>query len=375
MNNSDFIKKIITDGLVEKDVKDIAIKISNGERISDSEAVTLYEKAELGLLGMLAFDVKQKKSDNKVFFNRNFHIEPTNVCVNNCRFCSYKKPQGDSQAWELSMDEILHKVAQYKGSKATEVHIVGGVHPDRDIDYYCKLMQEVKKIIPGIVVKAFTAVEIEYMINKAGLSIKDGLQKLKDNGLQCIPGGGAEIFDEQLRAEICPEKTKSDVWLQIHKTAHQLGIETNATILYGHKETYAQRVDHMSRLRKLQDETHGFSAFIPLKYRKANNQMSSTGEVSITEDLKNYAIARIYLDNFPHIKAYWVMSGLETTKLALQYGADDIDGTVNDSTKIYTMAGVTGEQTQTVEQLVDLIKSVNLVPVERDTFYNELKVW
>ncbi len=373
MVDTNSITAIIDNGDMDGDIREIAKKAYQGIRISDGEALALYERAPLPLLGMLAFGIKNKKTGSKVFYNRNFHIEPTNVCVNNCRFCSYKKPQGDPQAWELSMDEILHKVATYRDSRATEVHIVGGVHPDRDIDYYCNLMREVKRIMPGIVVKAFTAVEIEYMINKAGLSLEEGLKKLKEAGLEAIPGGGAEIFDEELRAEICPEKTKSSVWLDIHRTAHNLDIETNATMLYGHKETYAQRVDHMSRLRRLQDETHGFSAFIPLKYRNENNQMSALGEVPLTEDLRNYAMARIYLDNFPHVKAYWVMSGLETTKLALQYGADDIDGTVNDSTKIYTMAGVSGKPTMTVEQIREVIESAGLQPVERDTFYNEIK--
>ena len=369
------MENFIQNSLEDTDIKKIALKVIDNKRINEDEALILFERAGLSLLGFLAFEIKKRKTGQKVYFNRNFHIEPTNVCVNNCKFCSYKKPKGDAQAWELSMSEILKRVEYYKNSNATEVHIVGGVHPDRDIDYYCSLMQNVKKIIPGIVVKAFTAVEIEYMISKAGLSLYDGLKKLKDNGLECIPGGGAEIFDENLRKEICPEKTSSENWLKIHQTAHELGIPTNATMLYGHKESYAQRIDHLKRLRNLQDKTSGFSAFIPLKFRKENNSMSFLGEVSITEDLKNYAISRIYLDNFPHIKAYWVMSGQEVTSLALQYGADDIDGTVNDSTKIYTMAGVEGKPVMTVEQLVNLIKSTGLIPVERDTFYNELKVW
>jgi aminodeoxyfutalosine synthase len=372
-DNTNTLKSLVANGLADDDIKNIAYKILDGNRISDDEALALYQRADLGMLGMLAFEIKRRKSGNNVYYNRNFHIEPTNVCINNCRFCSYKKPKDDPQAWELSMDEILHRVAAYKGSKATEVHIVGGVHPDRDIDYYCSLIREAKKIIPGIVVKAFTAVKIEYMVNKAGLALRDGLQKLKDAGLESMPGGVAEIFNEELRAKICPEKTKSSKWLEIHRTAHQLGISTNATMLYGHLETYAQRIDHLNRLRTLQDETHGFSAFIPLKYRHENNSMSNIGEVPLLEDLKNYAVSRIFLDNFPHIKAYWVMSGLETTRLALQFGADDIDGTVNDSTKIYTMAGVGGKPVMTVEQIVDLIKSENLVPVERDTFYNIIK--
>ncbi|MCQ2975733.1 MAG: aminofutalosine synthase MqnE [Bacteroidales bacterium] len=356
-------------------IQEIAIKILNNQRISVNEACELYHHAPLSMLGMLAFNIKQQKSGDKVFFNRNFHIEPTNICVNNCRFCSYKKPQGDTQAWEMTMDEILHKVSQYKDSGATECHIVGGVHPDRDINYYGTLIKEVKKIIPGIVVKAFTAVEIDYMIKKAGISIEDGLKRLKECGLESIPGGGAEIFDETLRNKICPEKTSSQRWLEIHKTAHQLDIKTNATILYGHIETIEQRFEHLNRLRLLQDETQGFNCFIPLKYRHENNSMSQIGETPLIDDLKTYAISRIFLDNFPHIKAYWVMSGLETTKLALQYGADDIDGTVNNSTKIYSMAGVSGKPTMTVEQIVDAIKQVNLIAVERDTFYNEIKIY
>lgn len=366
------LKSLICRGSLDADIKNAATKAAEGLRISDSEAQILYDRAPLPLLGMLAFSIKERKTGLKAFYNRNFHIEPTNVCVNSCKFCSYRKPKGDAQAWELTMDEILHKVASYKDSRATEAHIVGGVHPDRDIEYYGRLIREVRKIIPGIAVKAFTAVELDFMISKAGLSIEEGLLKLKADGLEAIPGGGAEIFDEALRAEICPEKTSAERWLSIHRAAHKLGIETNATMLYGHKETYAQRISHLSRLRALQDETHGFSAFIPLKYRKENNQMSNLGEVALTEDLRCYAMARIYLDNFPHIKAYWVMSGLETTRLALQYGADDVDGTVNDSTKIYTMAGVSGKPALTVEQIRQVIESAGLAPVERDTFYNEL---
>jgi aminodeoxyfutalosine synthase len=367
-----FYKDIISKADLDVRIKDIALKVIDNQRINFDEGVLLYKDAPLSLLGMLAFEIKKRKSGTKVFYNRNFHIEPTNICVNACKFCSYKKPKGDAEAWELPFEEILKRVSVYKNSRATEVHIVGGVHPERDIEYYCRLMREVKKIIPGIVVKAFTAVEIEYMINKAGLSLYDGLKMLKDSGLECIPGGGAEIFDETLRQEICPEKTKSEVWLKIHETAHSLGIPSNATMLYGHKESYENRIDHLSRLRDLQDRTHGFSAFIPLKYRKENNSMSKVGEVPLTEDLKNYAVSRIFLDNFPHIKAYWVMSGQEMTKLALQYGADDIDGTVNDSTKIYSMAGVEGKTVMTVEELENLIKSAGLTPVERDTFYNEI---
>ena len=369
------IKQLINNDLQTPELQNIAEAILSGQRISDSDALVLYQKAELGYLGILANYVREQKNGRNVFFNRNFHIEPTNVCINNCKFCSYSRKQGQEGVWEMSESQIFDIVKHYKNSKATEVHIVGGVHPDKEIEYYGNLIKEIKKIIPGIVVKAFTAVELEYMINKAGLSISDGLKKLKADGLESIPGGGAEIFQESIREQICPEKTSSNTWLEIHKTAHQLGISTNATMLYGHIESYADRIDHMKRLRELQDVTHGFSAFIPLKYRKENNKMNTFGEVTLTEDLKNYAISRLYLDNIPHIKAYWVMSGLDTTKAALSFGADDIDGTVNDSTKIYTMAGVEGKAVLTVEQITDLIKSINMIPVERDTFYNVIKTY
>lgn len=371
MENS--IKTFIEGSNLDLTLKNIALKIVYGNRITPDEGLLLYNCNELGLLGMLAFEIKKQKTGLKVYYNRNFHIEPTNVCINNCKFCSYSRKKNEDGSWEMSMDEIMHKVSHYKNSRATECHIVGGVHPERDIEYYGNLIKRVKEIIPGIVVKAFTAVEIEYMANKAGMSIEDALKYLKNCGLESIPGGGAEIFSEKIREKICPEKTLSSKWLEIHQTAHNLGITTNATMLYGHIESYADRIDHLNRLRTLQDKTNGFSAFIPLKYRKENNLLNSVGEVSLVEDLKNYAISRIFLDNFPHIKAYWVMSGLETTKLALQFGADDMDGTVNDSTKIYSMAGGDEKPVMTVEQIQQIIKSVGLIPVERDTFYNEIK--
>ncbi len=371
MENS--IKSLIECSEVALELKKIALNVASGGRISPSEALELYNCNELGLLGMLAFEIKKQKSGLKVFYNRNFHIEPTNVCINNCKFCSYSRKKGENGAWEMSMDEIIHKVSQYKGSRATECHIVGGVHPERDIEYYGQLIKNVKNIMPELVVKAFTAVEIEYMAQKAGLSIEGALLYLKKCGLQSIPGGGAEILDEEVRKKICPEKTTATKWLEIHQTAHKLGITTNATMLYGHVESYSDRVEHLSKLRQLQDKTGGFSAFIPLKYRKENNQLNLVGEVSLVEDLKNYAVSRIFLDNFPHIKAYWVMSGQETTRLALQFGADDIDGTVNDSTKIYSMAGAEKKPIMTVEQIQNLVRSAGLVPVERDTFYNEIK--
>jgi aminodeoxyfutalosine synthase len=236
------------------------------------------------------------------------------------------------------------------------------------------MIREIKKIIPEIHVKAFTAVELDFMIKKARLSIKEGLIKLKEYGLDSIPGGGAEIFNEKIRAEVCDEKSSSELWLNIHKTAHQVGIPSNATILYGHIESYADRINHMSRLRDLQDETGGFNTYIPLKFRKENNRLSYIGEVNTIEDLKNYAVSRIFLDNFDHIKAYWPMIGKATAQLSLSYGVDDIDGTIDDSTKIYSMAGAEDTSpTMSSEELIALIKEVKRIPVERDTVYNVVK--
>ncbi len=366
--------KTIIDNTKNTDLKNIAIKVQNQKRITEEEGLLLFEKAELGFLGALANYVRVKKHGDKTFFNRNFHIEPTNICIYNCKFCSYVRKLGQEGAWEYNLEQILDIVRSYKDKKVTEVHIVGGVHPHRDLHYYGNMIQEIKKIIPEIHVKAFTAVELDFMIKKARLSIKEGLIKLKEYGLDSIPGGGAEIFNEKIRTEVCDEKSSSELWLNIHRTAHEVGIPSNATILYGHIETYADRIDHMKRLRILQDETKGFNTYIPLKFRKENNLLSYIGEVNTIEDLKNYAVSRIFLDNFDHIKAYWPMIGKATAQLSLSYGVDDIDGTIDDSTKIYSMAGAEDTSpTMSSDELVALIKEVKRVPVERDTVYNVVK--
>jgi aminodeoxyfutalosine synthase len=366
--------KTIIDNTKDTDLKNIAIKVLNGIRITENEGIILFKKGELGFLGALANYVRVQKHGDKTYFNRNFHMEPTNICIYNCKFCSYVRKIGQEGAWEYSQEQILDIVHSYKDKKVTEVHIVGGVHPHRDLHYYGNMIQEIKKIIPQIHVKAFTAVELDFMIKKARLSIKEGLIKLKEYGLDSIPGGGAEIFNEKIRAEVCDEKSSSELWLNIHKIAHEVGIPSNATILYGHIETYADRIEHMGRLRSLQDETGGFNTFIPLKFRKENNRLSYIGEVNTIEDLKNYAVSRIFLDNFDHIKAYWPMIGKATAQLSLSYGVDDIDGTIDDSTKIYSMAGAEDKSpTMSSEELIALIKEVKRTPVERDTIYNVVK--
>ena len=354
-------------------IERIVAKVRAGERISGEEALVLWREAPLWMLGELATEAKRRVSGDKVFYNRNFHLEPTNLCVFNCKFCSYRRPKGSPEAWDYTMEEMEQIVRERAGSGATEIHIVGGVHPDHDIYYYAELIRRVKAIMPQAAIKAFTAVELAYMIRRAGLTTEEGLRLLIEAGMEAIPGGGAEIFDEELRAKICPEKGTTAEWFEIHDAAHRLGVKTNATILYGHIESLEHRIDHLLRLREQQDRTGGFNAFIPLKYRNFGNSMSEIGEVSIVEDLKMLAMSRIVLDNVPHIKAYWVMYGKQTTELALSFGADDIDGTIEDSTKIYSMAGAADSRpVMTISEIERIAASAGLRAVERDTFYNEI---
>jgi aminodeoxyfutalosine synthase len=370
------LENIIQSNIAEE-FKQIASKVYNEERITVEEGILLFEKADLNYLGSLANHVREKKHGATTYFNKNFHIEPTNICVFDCKFCAYSKllrEKGDYDAWEMDEEKIYEKIRSYNDKDVTEVHIVGGVHPKMGLQYFADLIKKIKKIRPDLHVKAFTAVELEYMCRKAKVSYQDGLQLLKDHGQDSLPGGGAEIFAEAIRDEICKDKCSSTQWLEIHEAAHNVGMPSNATMLYGHIESYADRVDHMNRLRTLQDKTGGFNTFIPLKYRSGNNQMSHIGEVSVLEDLKTYAIGRIFMDNFPHLKAYWPMIGRETAQLTLNYGVNDIDGTIDDTTKIYSMAGAEEQSpNMTTEELVNLIKQVNRSPVERDSVYNVVK--
>jgi aminodeoxyfutalosine synthase len=366
---------ILDNAGLPKELTAISHKILNGERISFDEGVFLYEHAELGFLGALANFVREKKSGNKVFFNHNFHVEPTNVCVYSCAFCSYSRliKQRD-QGWELSVEQILDIIKGYDGQPVTEVHITGGVVPKQDLTFYTELFSRIKQHRPQLHIKALTPVEFHYIFKKAKVSYEEGLQILKNAGLDSLPGGGAEIFDKGIREKIAGGKCTTEEWLSIHEIWHKMGNHSNATMLYGHIETYTHRIDHMERLRQLQDRTGGFNAFIPLKFRNKDNQMAHVPEVSVIEDLRNYAMARIYLDNFPHIKAYWAMIGRNTAQLSLNFGTDDLDGTIDDTTKIYSMAGSEEQNPRlSTQQLVDLIKAVGRVPVQRDTLYNVVK--
>jgi aminodeoxyfutalosine synthase len=357
-----------------KELKQIAEKVFSSERITPEEGLLLFETADLPFVGMLANYEREKRHGDKTFFNRNFHIEPTNVCVFSCTFCSYSRVyKHREEGWELSADQMMDIVRKYDDQPITEVHIVGGVHPRLNLSFFCDLIRQIKAHRPDLHVKGFTAVELDYMFRKAKLSVTEGLQTLKDAGLQSMPGGGAEIFHPDIRRQICADKVDAEGWLQIHEAAHRLGMPTNATMLYGHIENYFHRIDHMERLRALQDSTHGFNAFIPLKFRNQNNDMSHVKESTIVEDLKMYAVARLYLDNFPHIKAYWAMLGRQTTQLSLAYGVDDVDGTIDDTTKIYSMAGAEEQHPgMSTEELVRLIEKAHRRAIERDTVYHEI---
>lgn len=357
----------------DTEIRQIAGKIESGIRITPQEGLTLYEKAGLPLLGILSSTVRKKKNGITVCYNRNFHIEPTNRCVYNCLFCSYRRPAGDPESWDYSHEEILEIVKQFDNKQVTEVHIVGGVHPSHDLHYFGQLLQKIKQHRPSLHIKAFSAIELDYMIRMSDMTIEEGLRQLKNYGLDSIPGGGAEIFHSEVRDKICNEKTSPDLWLLIHETAHRLGIPSNATMLYGHIESYAHRIDHMDRLRSLQDKTAGFNAFIPLKYKRAHNNLSHLKEVSVTEDLRNYAVSRIFLDNFPHIKAYWPMTGKEAAQLSFSFGADDLDGTIDDTTRIYSMAGAEEKNpAMTSDEICRLILETGNEPVERDSLYNRI---
>lgn len=372
MNSGTHIIKSLN---IPASLKIISEKVLHAEPITTSDALELYHCSNLSLLGVLATETKKRLSGDYVYFNQNFHLEPTNICVNHCKFCSYRRRAGQKGAWECSIEDLVEDVKKFAGKGATEVHIVGGVHPDRDLNFYIDLLKAIKKEAPDLHIKAFTAVEIDQMCQMGNVSVEEGLQKLKSVGLESMPGGGAEIFDEKLRAQICPDKTGSSEWLRIHSVAHKMGIPTNATMLYGLLENYEQRVDHLDRLRKIQDDTNGFNAFIPLKFKRENNEYSKVRETTLIEDLKNYAVSRIFLHNIPHLKAYWPMIGKQAAQLSLNFGVDDLDGTIDDSTKIYSMAGGEEKPSASRSELVGMIKNLNLVPAERDTVYNILETF
>jgi len=372
MNTEINLNLLLTDNNLSADLRIIAEKVKFNQRISFDEGILLYEKGELGYLGILANFIREQRHGDLTYFNRNFHIEPTNLCVYDCKFCSYSVMIKErSQGWEYTMDDMMEIVRKYDSEPVTEVHLVGGVLPQYDLKFYSELFTKIHEHRPGLHVKALTPVEYHYIFKKAKIDYATGMKLMKESGLDSIPGGGAEIFHPDIREQIAKDKCTGEQWLQIHEEWHKLGMRSNATMLYGHIEEFKHRVDHLDQLRTLQDKTGGFQTFIPLKFRNQDNQMSHIPEVSVIEDLRNYAISRIYLDNFDHIKAYWAMISRNTAQLSLNFGVDDIDGTLDDTTKIYSMAGAEEQNpAMSTQELVELIKQVGRHPIERDTLYN-----
>lgn len=365
------IQTLLNDTALDPELKTIAEKVFSGERITEAEGNLLFEKGTLSYLGSLANFIREQRHGDKTYFNRNFHIEPTNICLYTCTFCSYSRLiKQRSEGWEYSMEEIMDIVRSYDGKPVTEVHIVGGVLPQYDVPFYETLFRAIRSHRPELHIKALTPVEYHYIFKKAKISYEEGMKRMRAAGLDSMPGGGAEIFHPEIRDQIAGGKCTGEQWLRIHEIWHELGHRSNATMLYGHIEAYKHRIDHLEQLRQLQDKTGGFQTFIPLKFRNKGNQMSHLPESSVIEDLRNYAVSRIYLDNFDHIKAYWPMIGRSTAQLSLAFGVNDIDGTIDDTTKIYSMAG-SEEQSPALstEQLVNLIRRVGRQPIERDTLY------
>ncbi len=369
MSNSS-IHTVLRDPTLAPALRTIAEKVYQGDRVTEEEGLLLYEEAPLGYLGALANHIREQRHGDKTYFNRNFHVEPTNVCLYTCTFCSYsRRIKKREDGWEYSLEDIMDIIKKYDDQPVTEVHIVGGVLPQYDVPFYAELFRQIRAHRPDLHVKALTPVEYHYIFKKAKISYEEGMALMKEAGLQSMPGGGAEIFHPEIRDQIAGGKCSGEEWLRIHEIWHELGMRSNATMLYGHIEAYRHRIDHLEKLRALQDKTGGFQTFIPLKFRNKNNEMSHLDESTVVEDLRNYAIGRIYLDNFDHVKAYWPMIGRDTAQLSLAFGVDDIDGTIDDTTRIYSMAGAEQNPALSTEQLVKMIRAVGRHPIERGTLY------
>jgi aminodeoxyfutalosine synthase len=349
-------------------------KLESGARVSDAEAQALFESADLLSIGELAALANLRRNGDKVYFNINRHINYTNLCVNRCTFCAFAKDVEDENCYTLALNDILEKAGAAAAAGATEIHMVGGLHPDLPFDFYLEMLAAIRADCPALHIKAFTAVEIDYFAQITGMSVEQVLVELKEAGLGSMPGGGAEILGARVREKICPEKISGERWLEVTEKVHRAGLRTNATMLFGHVENYADRVDHLARLRRLQDRTGGFQAFIPLAFQPDNTRVPDAKGVSGVDALKTLAISRIYLDNFRHIKAYWVMLGLKIAQVSLAFGVNDLDGTVVEE-KIGHDAGAESPQALSREQLCTLIRKAGRVPVERDTLYRELQVY
>jgi aminodeoxyfutalosine synthase len=347
-------------------------RIKNGGRVTREEAVELFQSDDLFSIGKLAAEVSERRNGNNAYFIVNRHINPTNICVNRCKFCAFSRSKGGEGAFELTLDQILDRlsVSPIPHHGFSEVHIVGGLHPDWPFDHYIEMIAAIHRRFPRINIKAFTAVEIDYFSRISGLGLEEVLIKLRESGLQIMPGGGAEIFAEGVRNQVCPEKISGARWLEVMEIAHRVGIRTNATMLYGHVETAEDRADHLLKLRNLQDKTGGFQAFISLAYHPKNTEIGGFYSSGI-DDLKTIAISRLVLDNFDHIKAYWIMLGEKISQTALLFGADDLDGTIIEEKITHSAGAMTGEG-MTRDDLIYLIRKAGKTPVERDGLYNEI---
>jgi aminodeoxyfutalosine synthase len=355
----------------------ITEKVDNGDRISDADALFLFHSPELLEIGELAARANQAKNGDRVFFNVNRHINHTNICVNRCKFCAFSRTADEPGAYAYDLQEVENRALEAARQGATEIHMVGGLHPDLPFEFYLAMLRRVKAAAPALHVKAFTAVEIDYLAGLSGLTIRETLTELKHAGLGSLPGGGAEIFNERVRQQLCPEKIPGERWLAIMEEVHLAGLKSNATMLYGHLENFEDRVDHMRRLRELQDRTGGFQVFIPLAFQPENTPLKierRPGYGGGVDDLKTLAIARLYLDNFAHIKAYWVMLGEKIAQVSLAFGVNDLDGTVVEE-KIGHDAGASSPQAMNRDEIATLIRKAGRVPVERDTLYNELRTY
>ncbi|MDY6861890.1 MAG: aminofutalosine synthase MqnE [Thermodesulfobacteriota bacterium] len=345
-------------------------KVEKGMELSLMEGILLFESDDIFFIGRLANKIREKKNGNYTYFNVNAHLEPTNICINNCLFCAFSRKDGETGAYEMSLDEIFGKAEEIVSKRTTELHIVGGAHPRKKLDFYKAMLSGIKKRFPLISLKAFTAVEIQNMANLSGCKVEEVLKELKESGLDCMPGGGAEIFAPRVRKKLCPTKISGDRWLQIHKLAHIIGIKTNATMLYGHIETQKERIEHLLKLKGLQEETGGFQAFVPLAYHSKNNRLGGLDTTGIM-DIKVHAISRIILNNFDHIKAFWIMTGTDIAQILQNFGVDDLDGTITEE-KITHSAGATTPLKLDVAHIHHLITYAGRIPVERDSLYNKL---
>ncbi len=366
-------KPLMEQAIYKAGLGDIFEKVLDGQRLSREDGITLYNTKDICSLGFLANMVRERKNGDYAFYIYNQHINYSNVCTNLCKFCAFGKEDGKPGAYCMTVEEIVEKVKERLDEPIKEVHIVGGIHPELPYSYYIDMLKEIKKARPDIHIQAFTCVEIAHIAKMGGKSVEDALMELKDAGLGSIPGGGAEVFSQRIRQKLCPEKLPGDAWIEVAKTAHRLGIRSNATMLYGHIETVEERVEHLMALRQAQDETGGFMCFIPLAFHPKNTELEDVAPTSGIEDIKNIAVARLMLDNFPHIKAYWVMLGPKIAQLALGFGADDMDGTVLEE-KITHMAGGETSQALSNREIEYLISSAGRIPVERDTLYNVIRI-